>query len=354
MRRWLLRSLWVLLGLSILVPGGIWLLLRGSLPELDGELALPGLSAPVQVQRDGNGMVTVDAADERDMARALGYVHAQERFFEMDLMRRSAAGELSELFGANALPLDRRMRVHRLRTRAHDNLDIALGDRRAVLEAYRDGVNAGLAALPVRPWPYLLLRQRPRAWSLEDSVLAGLAMYADLQDPGNSRELALARIREVVPPALYALLAHDGSSWDAPLFGAARGDAPLPDAATLDLRQLAGRGGGDATAARLARTPAPLRDSGIGGMAARSWPTTCTWPCARPTSGSACACAIPMRPRRAARSTWPASACRGCRWSSSAAIPTSPGASPTATSTPPISRACRPPRRCASIARPLP
>ncbi len=265
MRRWLLRSLWVLLGLSILVPGGIWLLLRGSLPELDGELALPGLSAPVQVQRDGNGMVTVDAADERDMARALGYVHAQERFFEMDLMRRSAAGELSELFGANALPLDRRMRVHRLRTRAHDNLDIALGDRRAVLEAYRDGVNAGLAALPVRPWPYLLLRQRPRAWSLEDSVLAGLAMYADLQDPGNSRELALARIREVVPPALYALLAHDGSSWDAPLFGAARGDAPLPDAATLDLRQLAGRGGGDATAARLARTPAPLRDSGIGG-----------------------------------------------------------------------------------------
>ena len=159
MRRWLLRSLWVLLGLSILVPGGIWLLLRGSLPELDGELALPGLSAPVQVQRDGNGMVTVDAADERDMARALGYVHAQERFFEMDLMRRSAAGELSELFGANALPLDRRMRVHRLRTRAHDDLDIALGDRRAVLEAYRDGVNAGLAALPVRPWPYLLLRQ---------------------------------------------------------------------------------------------------------------------------------------------------------------------------------------------------
>ena len=95
MRRWLLRSLWVVLGLSILVPGGIWLLLRGSLPELDGELALPGLSAPVQVQRDGNGAVTVDAADERDMARALGYVHAQERFFEMDLMRRSAASNFS-------------------------------------------------------------------------------------------------------------------------------------------------------------------------------------------------------------------------------------------------------------------
>lgn len=238
MLRWLLRSLGILLGLSILALGGIWLLLRGSLPELDGDPVLPGLAAAVQVQRDGNGMVTVDAADERDMARALGYVHAQERYFEMDLMRRSAAGELSELFGAGALPLDRRMRVHRLRARVHDHLNLAVGDKRAVLEAYRDGVNAGLAALPVRPWPYLLLRQQPRPWSLDDSVLTGLAMYADLQDPGNNRELALARIREVVPPALYALIAHDGSGWDAPLFGAARGDALLPDAATLDLRML--------------------------------------------------------------------------------------------------------------------
>lgn len=236
MLRWLLRSLWIVLGLLLLSLLILWGLLRGSLPQLDGELALPGLSAPVAIQRDALGVLTVDAANEADMARALGYVHAQERFFEMDLMRRSAAGELSELFGAKALPLDKRMRVHRLRAHTQENLGAALGDKRAVLEAYRDGVNAGLAALPVRPWPYLLLRQQPRAWQLEDSVLTGLAMYADLQDPGNTRELAMARIRSVVPPALYALLAHDGSSWDAPLFGDARGDAVLPDAATLDLR----------------------------------------------------------------------------------------------------------------------
>ncbi len=281
MRRWLLRSLWVLLGLSILVPAVIWLLLRGSLPVLDGETVLPGLAVPVQVQRDGNGVVTVDAADERDMAHALGYVHAQERFFEMDLMRRSAAGELSGLFGADALPLDRRMRVHRLRARVHDNLDVALGDRRAVIEAYRDGVNAGLAALPVRPWPYLLLRQQPRPWSLEDSVLTGLAMYADLQDPGNSRELALARIRDVVPPELYSLIAHDGSRWDAPLSGAARGDAPLPDATTLDLRTLEGEAGNVAGSAALTppsakrRVPlSPARERGVGWppMAADSSP----------------------------------------------------------------------------------
>jgi len=264
--RWLLRSLWIVLGLLLLSLLILWGLLRGSLPQLDGELALPGLSAPVAIQRDALGVLTVDAANEADMARALGYVHAQERFFEMDLMRRSAAGELSELFGAKALPLDKRMRVHRLRAHTQENLGAALGDKRAVLEAYRDGVNAGLAALPVRPWPYLLLRQQPRAWQLEDSVLTGLAMYADLQDPGNTRELAMARIRSVVPPALYALLAYDGSSWDAPLFGDARGDAVLPDAATLDLRN-------DGATAALTPPPAsqavPLspavRERGTGG-----------------------------------------------------------------------------------------
>ena len=90
----------------------------------------------------------------------------------------------------------------------------------------------------MRPWPYLLLRQQPRSWQLDDSVLAGLAMYADLQDPANTRELALERIRSVAPPAVYALLTHDGSQWDAPLFGQPHGDASLPDASTLDLRTL--------------------------------------------------------------------------------------------------------------------
>ncbi|MGV8959473.1 MAG: penicillin acylase family protein [Stenotrophomonas sp.] len=282
MPRWLVRSLWGLSGLLILAIAGIWLLLRGSLPQLDGATALPGLGAAVSVQRDARGVVTVEAGNETDMARALGYVHAQERFFEMDLMRRSAAGELSELFGTAAVPMDKRMRVHRLRARAHDNLDLALGEKRLVLEAYRDGVNAGLAALNVRPWPYLLLRQKPRPWVLEDSVLTGLAMYADLQDADNQNELAMARIREVVPPALYALLSHDGSEWDAPLFGPPRGNAPLPDAQALDLRTLAA--GPGAAGMPVALTPPSAlqasalspgaRQTGIGGspLAAESFP----------------------------------------------------------------------------------
>jgi penicillin amidase len=190
----------------------------------------------VSIQRDALGVVTIDAASQADAMRALGMVHAQERYFEMDLMRRAAAGELSELFGAPAVDVDKRMRVHRLRARTDAHLADALGDQAEVLQAYVDGVNQGVGALRVRPWPYLLLRQQPAAWTRTDSILTGLAMYADLQDPANQNELAMRRIREVAPPALYALLSHDGSEWDAPLFGDARGNAVLPGKDVLDLR----------------------------------------------------------------------------------------------------------------------
>jgi penicillin G amidase len=239
MIRWLKRIALLLLVLVVLAFAIGWWLLHGSLPKLEGELALPGLTAPVSIQRDTLGVVTIDAANETDMARALGYVHAQERYFEMDLMRRTSAGELSELFGPIALKLDKERRVHRMRARVMANLDDFAGDKRAQLQAYTDGVNAGLDGLTVRPWPYLLLRQPPRRWELADSALTGYAMYFDLQDSQNTRELALWKIKSTVPPALYALLTHDGTEWDAPLFGTARGNASLPGADELDLAKLA-------------------------------------------------------------------------------------------------------------------
>src|SRR3546814_9124356 len=94
------------------------MLLRGSLPRLDGEAALPGLSTAATVQRDLLGVVTIDAASEADAMRALGYVHVQERYFGMDLIRRTAAGQLRALFLPAALHFDKRPRVHRMRARA--------------------------------------------------------------------------------------------------------------------------------------------------------------------------------------------------------------------------------------------
>ena len=238
MIRWLKRSALLLLFLIVAAVFGAWWLMRGSLPQLDGELALSGLSAPVSIQRDRLGVVTIDAANETDAMRALGYVHAQERYFEMDLMRRTAAGELAGLFGPIALETDKEHRVHRMRARVMADLGTIAGDRLPQLQAYTDGVNAGLADLKVRPWPYLLLRQQPEPWLPADSALTGYAMYFDLQDSTNARELALWKIEQHVPPALFALLARDGSSWDAPLIGRARGDAVLPTAEQVDLRKL--------------------------------------------------------------------------------------------------------------------
>jgi penicillin amidase len=252
-----------LLALSFLAFVAAWWLLRGSLPQLDGELSLPGLSAPVTIQRDAIGVVTVYAANEVDAMRALGYVHAQERFFEMDLMRRTAAGELAGLFGSIAIDTDKQHRVHRMRARVMDNLATIAGGKMPVLMAYVDGVNAGLADLKVRPWPYFLLRAKPEPWQLADTPLVGYAMYFDLQDSTNKRELALWRIRQAVPPALFALLTRDGTAWDAPLMGQPRGDATLPDARTLDLHRLAI----PARPRELARLVPPSREVGSNNFA---------------------------------------------------------------------------------------
>lgn len=238
MLKWIRRGLLALLALVLLLALVAWLAFRGSLPTYGGHLSLPGLSAPVSVTRDATGMVDIEAANELDMARALGFVHGQERFFEMDLTRRVAAGELSALFGARALEVDRTNRQHRLRARSEASLAEIVGPRAAALKAYTEGVNAGLDALAVRPWPYLLLRQAPKPWTEVDSALTGYAMFFDLQDEANSRELALWRIRDALPTPLADLLLRDGTAWDAPLFGAARGDAVLPGPEVLDLRGL--------------------------------------------------------------------------------------------------------------------
>ncbi len=237
-RRTLRAGLLLLIAIALLAALAAWLLLRGSVPRLDGDSDLAGLGAPVAVSRDALGVVTIEAGSEADAMRVLGWVHAQERYFEMDLMRRVPAGELSALFGARALDVDRANRMHRMRARVEARLPDIVAGREAALQAYVDGVNAGRDALRVRPWPYLLLRQRPQPWTTSDSVLAGYAMYFDLQDAANTRELALARLREHLPPPLYTLLTHAGSSWDAPLSGKVWGDATLPDAAVLDLRTL--------------------------------------------------------------------------------------------------------------------
>ncbi len=217
---------------------GLWLRDRmiASLPTLDGEAPLRGLAASVKVTRDALGVPTVEGSSRIDVARATGWLHAQDRFFQMDLLRRKASGELAELFGPAALPLDRDARMHGFRKLAREVLARESPERRALFEAYSEGVNSGLAALRSKPWEYSILRLDPRAWSAEDSVLIHYAMTLDLQEGTGQYVRSLSAIRDELGPASFAFFAPLSTPSDAALDGSVSPPPPIPPPSELDLR----------------------------------------------------------------------------------------------------------------------
>jgi penicillin G amidase len=155
--------------------------LLASLPELDGQLQTGGLISSASIERDALGIPTISAASRADLAYATGFVHAQDRFFQMDLSRRLAAGELTQLFGAAAAAQDAKARVFNFRNVARRVLEQATPAQRAIVSAYARGANAGVASLRSRPWEYWVLRSKPVSWRDEDTVLVVHAMWWDLQ-----------------------------------------------------------------------------------------------------------------------------------------------------------------------------
>ena len=199
--------------------------LERSIPRLDGAIRAPGLSAPVAIQRDADGVPTITGRTRADVAYATGYLHAQERFFQMDELRRAAAGELGELFGSAALDMDRATRLHLFRDRARYLVAHMAPPERAVLDSYVAGVNRGLRDLRAPPFEYAVLRQSPRPWAPEDTLLVVYAMYFDLQGDKPRIELYRAEAAARVGPAMADLLYPIGGELDSPLDGSR---APMP------------------------------------------------------------------------------------------------------------------------------
>jgi len=202
--------------LAMMVGAGIYLWLRSSLPVTDGQIALSGPTAALRITRDGHGIPTIAAQNDRDAAFGLGFVHAQDRLFQMDLMRRYTAGRLGEWFGARAVDTDRSMRTLGLYRAAEAQYALLSPELRAVFDAYAAGVNAYLAqrrgALPPE---YVVLGVRPEPWRPADSLAWGKLM--DLQLTGNYRvELLRARLARRLAPEELAVL-----------FPGYRGDAPV-------------------------------------------------------------------------------------------------------------------------------
>ncbi len=265
-RRWAPRLLLGLVSLLLIGIGLGWWALRASLAVLDGRVSLPGgPAAGVTIERDATGVVTIRAQSVDDMAFGLGFAHAQDRYFQMDLSRRLAAGELSELFGAIALPQDRRARPFGFRRVAQAALADATPEQRQSLAAYTRGINAGLAQLGARPWEYWVLRSAPRPWREEDTILVAHAMWWNLQYGDIERERVVRRIETQLASLAAAgsgaaadssagarfmqFLFPRGTEWDSPNYAtlaeqdeAARSSRagespPVPSPDVLDLRR---------------------------------------------------------------------------------------------------------------------
>ncbi|WP_165820287.1 penicillin acylase family protein [Microvirga sp. KLBC 81] len=232
MRFWIRGTLVIFGVIAICALAGGTLMywrLRASLPILEGNVAAPELSAPVTVTRDAQGVPMLVGRSRADLAWALGFLHAQERFFQMDGQRRLAAGELSELAGTVTLNQDRVHRVHRFRKRAAAVLAGMMPEEREVLDAYVAGANRGLQDLGAPPFEYLVLRSTPAPWTAEDTVLTVYTMYLDLQEADGATERRRANAEEALGGQMAAFLFPEGTSWDAPLDGSTLPMPAMPD-----------------------------------------------------------------------------------------------------------------------------
>jgi penicillin amidase len=197
----IVRRLILFLVVVVVVAGAgfgalVWMTLPGGNRVAD----IPGLSAPVQIDLDPDGIPRIHAQSETDAAAALGFLHARDRMFQMDMMRRAAAGDLSEVVGPQALPLDRMVRTLGVRASAERDLTTLPPATRAVLEAYARGVNAWIAARGRFSGLEFLALGAPRPWAPVDTLLWAKTMGLYLS--GNWRtELARAVLLHQLPQA---------------------------------------------------------------------------------------------------------------------------------------------------------
>jgi penicillin amidase len=198
----ILVALMLVIAISVL-----WL--RGSLPQTSGMIALHGLQGDVTVARDHFGIPTITAKSKSDALFALGFVHAQDRLWQMELQRRAGQGRLAEVLGASALPIDkftRTLGIYRLAEAGESAFDT---DTKSALDAYVAGINAFLATRDsTLPPEFVALRYKPDPWRVADVLVWG--RLEALQLSYNWRdELLRARVAETVPPDMVADLWPD-------------------------------------------------------------------------------------------------------------------------------------------------
>ena len=221
-RGWFFRLLSVCVVLLILVAlaaaaGALWLrhAMQSQLPQLDGDRRTIAVTQPVTVQRDHQGVPHIAAASLDDLIAAQGYVAAQDRLWQMDMMRRIAAGEVAEVLGSNFVEHDRVQRVLEFRQTA-ERLTASLSpEDRRLFEDYARGVNAYISEADALPAEFRLLDYQPRRWQPVDSMLIVLNMVQTLDEQWPTK-LSREAITKKLGPTLAADLYPTGSWRDHP------------------------------------------------------------------------------------------------------------------------------------------
>jgi penicillin amidase len=212
--------LWLLLAVVVVLAGVVgyaYYVAHSALPQLDGRLQIGGLEGPVTVTRDSHGVPAIEAASFTDLFFAQGYVTAQDRLWQMDVMRRYGSGELSEIFGEDTLKVDREQRILGLRAAAKKAIEMASPRDRSFLEAYTRGVNAYIGTRGDRlPIEFRMLRYAPKPWSMEDSVVIAYVLVKDLNYHYFFDALSHEKILAKLGPELTADLYVNRSWHDRP------------------------------------------------------------------------------------------------------------------------------------------
>ena len=196
----------------IAIGGGFWFLHK-SMPQLDGTAKLDGLAAEVRVHTDMHGMPAISAANRADAVRALGYVTARDRLFQMDLMRRKSAGRLAEIFGDAALGNDIKARTYGFYREAKAILAKLPPVHQHYLQSYADGVNSYMPESGKLPFEFKVLGYQPEPWTPEDSLLVVLGMCENLSAGEERGERMLSVMEKNLPDAAMHFLTPDTDSY---------------------------------------------------------------------------------------------------------------------------------------------
>jgi penicillin amidase len=193
---------------AIGIGSGFWVL-HNAMPQLDGTVKLERLTAEVQVHTDAHGIPVINAANRVDAVRALGYVTARDRLFQMDLIRRKSAGRLAEIFGEKAMDSDIKHRTYGFHREAKAILAKLPPDHRHYLQSYADGVNSYITETGKLSFEFKVLDYQPEPWTPEDSLLVVLGMCETLSAGEERSERMLSVMETTLPDAIVRFLTPD-------------------------------------------------------------------------------------------------------------------------------------------------